>query len=329
MRDKKTVSLDRGWGILLKDLDIEPENVLRRSGLPRDLLAQEQARLTVDEYFALWNALEEEAADPLLPVRIGEAVSSEVFSPPIFAALCSPDLAVATKRMAQYKKLVAPMTLEIVESEKAFSVEKKWDAPTLIPPRILAAVELVVLVRIARIGTREAITPVKVETQCALEPKNEYQEFFGVVPKKTRTNRVTFSAADAHRPFLTASESVWQSFEPELQRRLTKLEASAPLPERVRSVLLESLPSGEASVDIVASRLGLSARALQRKLKPAGTSFKEIVNKAREQLARHYVTNTNLNYAEISFLIGFEEPTSFFRAFREWTGKTPESVRAG
>jgi AraC-like DNA-binding protein len=57
--------------------------------------------------------------------------------------------------------------------------------------------------------------------------------------------------------------------------------------------------------------------------------YKEIVKKTRERLSRHYLTRTDLTYAEISFLVGFGEPSSFFRAFREWTGETPESVRLG
>jgi AraC-like DNA-binding protein len=51
------------------------------------------------------------------------------------------------------------------------------------------------------------------------------------------------------------------------------------------------------------------------------------VRQTREQLARRYITNTNLAYVEVGFLIGYEEPSSFFRAFRDWSGETPESVR--
>ena len=71
----------------------------------------------------------------------------------------------------------------------------------------------------------------------------------------------------------------------------------------------------------------MSPRTLQRNLKQDGTSYKEIVRRTREQLALHYVSSTTLAYPEISFLIGFEEPSSFFRAFKEWTGETPEAVR--
>jgi transcriptional regulator GlxA family with amidase domain len=52
-----------------------------------------------------------------------------------------------------------------------------------------------------------------------------------------------------------------------------------------------------------------------------------IVRHTRKQLARHYVRHTTLGYPEISFLIGFKGPSSFIRAFREWTGEAPETVR--
>lgn len=328
MKDGKAVVLDRGWGIVLRDLDIQPENVLRRAQLPRDLLTREQTQVSVEEYFRLWTALEDEADDPELPIRLGLASTPEAFHPSIFAALCSPDLTVAVKRIAQYKRLIAPVTLTIEDGPGGLFVGKQWDDPVVEVPAVLGATELVFLTQIARIGTREAICPLKVESPYRMEPVAAFEAFFGVMPEPGEKHGVTFSAADARRPFLTASETVWETFEPELRRRLTELEASASLSERVRSVLLESLPSGEASINVTARRLGLSARTLQRRLRPEGTTYKEIVRRTREQLARHYVTKTDLAYVEIGFLLGYEEPSSFFRAFREWTGTTPEQTRS-
>lgn len=327
MTDKKEVSLEREWPIILKDLEVDPGNVLRRAALPRDLFARENVRLSVAEYFRLWNAFEAEADDPILTLRIGQALSPEAFQPPIFAALCSPDLSVAVRRIADYKRLVAPMHVIIEEGADSLFVGLQWDDPTLQPPATLAAMELVFLTQIARIGTRETISPVRVESPYPMQPEEAYETYFGVAPHRGEKDGVTFSAVDAKRPFLTASETLWQTFEPELRRRLTQLDTSAPLEERVRQILLEGLPSGESSIDVTARRLGQSPRTLQRGLKSEGTSYKEVVRRTREQLARHYVTSTKLGYTEIGFLIGYEEPSSFFRAFREWTGQTPESIR--
>jgi len=132
---------------------------------------------------------------------------------------------------------------------------------------------------------------------------------------------------DAARPFLTANEGMWQLFEPDLRRRLSELNAEASLADRVSAVLLELLPSGDASIETVSERLNISKRTLQRRLDGESTSFRDVVNKTREKLARHYLTSTTLSGGEIAFLLGFDDPNSFFRAFKDWTGHTPEGLR--
>lgn len=96
---------------------------------------------------------------------------------------------------------------------------------------------------------------------------------------------------------------------------------------RVREHLFECLPAGEASADTVAERMGLSRRTLQRRLADEGQVFKDIVQEVREELSRHYLHNTELSYGEIAFLVGYDDTSSFFRAFNRWTGTTPEGMR--
>ena len=81
-----TYSLDATWRTLLKDLGVTPANVLRRAGLADDLLQQPSTRLRPEQYYRLWDSIEAEMSDPLLPLRLCEAVRSESFSPPLFAS---------------------------------------------------------------------------------------------------------------------------------------------------------------------------------------------------------------------------------------------------
>jgi AraC-like DNA-binding protein len=80
-------------------------------------------------------------------------------------------------------------------------------------------------------------------------------------------------------------------------------------------------------MEAIAERLALSKRTLQRRLEDEGTSYQVVLRDTRAALALHYLERTRIPAAEISFLLGFEEPNSFFRAFSEWTGQTPEAVR--
>lgn len=329
MRHAPDITLDRGWLIVLRDLGLDPEDVLRHARLPLVMLNQEISRITVADYFRMMGAVELLANDPLLPIKMGQRASPETFSAPVFAALCSSTLAVAVRRIAAHKRLMAPMHLEIRETNHELTATWRWDDPTIVSPRILMSMELVFLTQLARIATRERIQPLRVTCSAPLEPAEAYLEFFGVEPAVAPELSLTFSAQDAHRPFLTASETLWASFQPELQRRSTQLDARAPMRARVRAHLLECLPSGEATLQGIAVRLGVSARTLQRHLAEDGLTFRDVVQATREPLARHYLVNTSLPFREIAFLLGFDEPTSFSRAFREWFGETPESVRTG
>jgi AraC-like DNA-binding protein len=328
MANANSYSVNPGWRLLLKDLGIQPANVLRRANLPGDLFGRENALLNTKEYFRLWRGVEEEAADPTLPIRIGAAISVEAFSPLLFAALCSADLNTALERIAQYKKLVAPMALHVDVGDKATTLKLEWLDSTVEPPVSLVATELVFFVQLSRIATRTRICPLAVTAPNPPEPREEYAEYFGVDLQQGPSPMISFKAKDATLPFLTANEKMWDFFEPDLRKRLSDLDSSATTADRTRAALLELLPSGAASVAAVSERLGTSTRTLQRRLRQENRSFQALLNETREELARHYLKASNFSGAEISFLLGFEDPNSFFRAFHSWTGETPQQARS-
>ena len=327
MHGRNTFPVQAGWKILLTDMGIRPAEVLRRAGLPGDLFGREKAALTSDEYFRLWRGIEEEAADPAMPLRLAESLSAEAFDPPVFAALCSPDLNTALRRLATYKRLICPMALHVRVTSRSTSVELEWLETEWKPPTSLVAAEVVFFVQLARIATRKRIRPTAVKAPVALEPAAAYAHYLGVEGRRGGRPSISFRREDAELPFVTANDAMWRTFEPTLRKRLSELDQAATTADRVRAALVELLPAGNASVEAVSTKLGTSKRTLQRRLNGEARSFQDVLNGTREDLARHYLGTTALTGAEISFLLGFEDPNSFFRAFHAWTGETPESVR--
>lgn len=330
MTPVKTFPVEAGWRTLLKDLGVKPADVMRRAGLPEDLLTRPQAGLSTAEYFSFWRSLEAAVGDPLFPLRLVDAITPEVFSPPIFAALCSPNLRLATQRLSHYKRLVAPMALDVsVDKRGLLSLGPRWLDARVAPPLAVVASELAFFVRLVQLATREPIRAVQVTMPTLPDPLPEYEHYFGTSIRRGKAPSISFSASDAELPFLTANDAVWQVFEPDLRRRLAELDETASTSDRVRNLLLESLPSGQTSMDAIAGRLAMSKRTLQRRLGEDGVTFQSLVNRTREELARHYLSQTTLSNGEISFLLGFEDPNSFFRAFHDWTGCTPDGLRHG
>lgn len=330
MKPKQTFSLDISWRTLLKDFGLNTESILKRAALPNDILARTDQGLTTDEYCRFWRSIETETRDPLFPLRLVDTLSTESFSPPIFAALCSANLMQAVQRLAKYKQLVAPMHLDIdIINDGQLKLTPRWLFNIDAVPHSLEVAELAFFLRLAKIATREKINAINVVLS-ALPAKNllkSYEKFFGAPITAGNAPSITFTSLDALRPFITQSDSMWQVFEPELRRRLSEVDVHSSVAERVRALLLELLPSNAASIDSVAIRLGISRRTLQRKLDEEGENFRTLVNSTREKLARHYLKNTSLPNTEIAFLLGFEDPNSFFRAFHDWTGQTPDSAR--
>jgi AraC-like DNA-binding protein len=319
-------TLDPGIRALLRDLHIPAGRVLRRAQLPAGLLQGGPVALSADEYFRLWAALDAEADDPNLAVAIGQAISVEMFSPPLFAALCSPNLQVAAQRIATYKPLIGPMGVDVTQGRTGLTVTYRWPAG-MTPPQLLATTELVFWVARAGIATRHHVRPARVTAPQLPPDPAATAEYFGVHPRAGPTWSISFATEDAARPFLTENEPMWQFFAPELRRRLADLHAAASAAERVRAALLETLPAGDHTMTTVARSLATSPRTLQRQLQAEGTTFQTVLTGTREHLARHYLTHSAMTTGEIAYLLAYDDTNSFYRAFRTWTGTTPDTVR--
>ena len=143
------------------DLGVHPGNVVSRAGLPADLFARPNVSVSAEQYFRLWDALEIEMGDRPLALEIGQGVSVESFSPPVFAALCSPDLNTAAMRLSRFKPLVGPLALDVEVGPRHTTLAYESIGVRDLPPS-LGLAELVFLVSFARLATREYVVPKRV-----------------------------------------------------------------------------------------------------------------------------------------------------------------------
>ncbi len=318
-------SLSPAARAVVADLGVPLAEVLRVAGLDTDLFSRQPVSLTPAQYYALWRALEEVTQDPVLPVTLSSLIRPETFDPALFAALCSPDLRSAAERIAVHKRLLGPMRLRIDDTAAGMRLTVQWPPGEAAPP-VLVATELLFWVHLARTGTRTRVVPERLTMPHA--PQHEqYVELLGVAIEEGRDTTVTFTPLESRRPFLTADESVWQALEPMLRRRMAELDNGHTTTGRVQALLLELLPAASGTVTGVARRLGLSSRTLQRRLHEEGQSFQSVLDGTRESLAQHYLADPGLPVAEIAFLLGYDDPNSFYRAFQAWTGTTPREAR--
>lgn len=321
-------TVDPAWQTILRDLGIDPAAAITEARLPADLFARENATLTADEFFRLWNAIEACYDRQDFALRLGQMISAEVFHPLFFGALACPNFNVCMQRVSVYKKIVGPFRLDVAEDSRSTSLGFEFLTGASVVPDSMIAMELVFIVGLIRFATREQIVPMHISSTAAQLQGPEFTEYFGVQAVQGKRNLLQFTAADARLPFLTKNARMWEFFEPELKKRLAAVESEISYAERVETVLFELLPTGRSSIEDVSEKLLIPTRTLQRALRAESTSFQQVRNRIRERLAHHYLANSALPGEQISFLLGYDDPKSFARAFRLWTGKSPGKVRS-
>ena len=297
----------RQLGRLFESVGINIGELLRASHQPEDLLSRREIMLTEEEYFRLMEQAGRMATGDEV-IRIATNDGIETFSPPVFAAYCSSDGRNFLTRLAHYKRLVGP--LQFIVITEGLTVPAFW-----------AELEIVFILNLMRKATQADVKPVSVTFQNEVQ-SNVLAEYLGCQPTQGNRNVLTLSQADATLPFITRNESMWQYIEPELRRRLSEMEIDDSMAARVRSALVELLPAGKTTIDFVASKLCMSRRTLQRKLTDEHTTFQQQLNSTRLLLAQNYLRDSERTNDDIAFLLGYEDTTSFLRAFSTWTGQT-------
>lgn len=309
-------------------LRIDPVAVMRRMRFPADFLQNEGRGVTAEDFFAGWEAIIAESGRADAPLFLGQAYARGPFNPAFFAFTCSPTIAIGLERLALFKPLSGPLHLGLRRGDSgALTITKSSNVAAHPLPASFAATELVFLIEAMRTCTGQHVVPRHATLPERLPCHEAVEAFIGCPVAIGGAATLRLGPDDAERILLSADPEQWAQLEPNFRRQMQLQMSDQTMSARVRSVLPEMLPAGEASVQAAASRLRLSIRSLQRALKAEGTRFQDLLDATREDLARRYLADTDLNIEEISYLLAYRDPNSFYRAFHIWTGQTPMSVR--
>jgi len=131
------------------------------------------------------------------------------------------------------------------------------------------------------------------------------------------------------RPNPKQNAALFEQCIKDAQKVIRKRKARLELYSQVRLAIQKCLLAKGASQEDVAAQLKMSVRNLQRRLKEAGTSYQSILDDSREELALKLIADESVPLYEIAFLVGYTEPSAFYKAFKRWTGKRPGDYREG
>lgn len=309
-------------------LNIDQARVLRRAGLSEDFADDPNATASVQDYFRIWEAVAVESDRDDVVLHLAREAAHIQIVPEVIAFSCSPNVETGLRRLAVYKPLIAPVELSVVRTEAGLKVTKRPLFSDVKVPPALAAFDVIYLTELIRITTAKHVCPTCVTLPEIADGTVGMSDYLGVEIAVGDSIDFTIRTDDAALPLLSASTSLWDAYEPRLREALAEVHPRGGIESRVGLALIDLIAGGSATIDAVSRKLGVSRRSLQRELTKEGTSYSKILDSTRASLAYTYLSRDELSIDEISFLLGYKDPNSFYRSFQGWTGKTPSEVRS-
>lgn len=312
----------------LQRLGLDAADLVRLARLPLAMLTEPLA-LNTRQYFALWQAMHELTGDAAIGLQLAAALPAGQLPPSLLAAYHARDYRDALQRMARYKQLCAPERLRLSEAGDSCLIEMEWLTTEQSEPAVLVDASMAALLALGRHGTGKAIRAQRVDLARPQRDASAHEAFFGCrVHFDAPRNGLHLHRADLARRFTAYNTELLDLLTPALDQALAERQRAHSFSDTVRWLLVRQLGGGRPDIPGVARELGVSERTLQRRLGSEGTSFQLLLTAARRARAHELLADAALELNEVAFLLGYEDQSSFFRAFRLWEGATPSHWRA-
>ena len=311
---------------------VDVGRLISAAGIDRRLVADHDARLGSEQMFAVWGAAQKAVRDEIIGLRVAELVPFGAYRALDYLLMASPTLREAIELSVRYFHLAnggADLRLCGARGGRACLEIHNAGAPR---EHLRRSVEYTfgVLLNRFRLATGVHLRPVEVHFSFEAPPavRDYHRVFQAPVRFNQPVNQLVFDEAALGLPHPGADPWLCELLEHHARGALRRLPGGGgDFLAQVRRALGAALRRGDAKVASVARELALSERSLQRRLNSEGTSFREVLDEVRSDLALRLLGEGGADVREVAFTLGFSEPSAFHRAFKRWTGKTPVAYR--
>lgn len=315
----------RGYGVC-------PESILERTGMDATLLTVPDARFPAMNVRRFWEAIISATGDELIGMRCGQEMQVSALHGLGLAIITSHSLAQVLDLTARYCKVIST-TMEASLSHDASG--SCLYVRTLHGYEAKHAALLMVLAFIHRQASslsQHPVTPLEAHIQmprATAEMHERLNACFGceVVTDDPGRDFIRFSYADVMEPYAGANAMLREANEQVVRQYLNRVRQYS-FTARVEELIQSLLKAGEGiRITDIAKKLNLSSRTLQRRLEGEGSTFADLAEKHRKQLAHDALAHTEMTITEIAYTIGFSDPSNFSRTCTRWFGCSPAAYR--
>lgn len=317
---------------LLIDDDVDIDELFAHAGVPVQRMLEPDGFIGSREVVAITNSAKLLTNDPALGLHLGEEIGIEMLDVVGMLVSTAPTGRSAIQSFLQYSRLVsalgraelieegddARLILHLVDEVReinAYCAELVWACAWNVIRRLVKGE-----FSLRRINI------------CGPAPdwQDEYPRVFGEEVEfvfEAAENSIVFDRRMLDLPMARHAPGLYQRLQEQAARRL----ASRPQPESTCATVLSLIDEhiGKRLLDLptIAEYMGLSPRTLQRRLKEEGSSFQVLYDARRLQIAREQLLEHSTDIETIAAMLGYSEPANFYRAFKSWSGLSPNEYR--
>ena len=312
---------------------IAAEPLLNKAGLQPYQINRDDGWVPFESHASFLESASQELDDPCYSLKLARRIDPRDFGALGYVGLSSRTFHDALLNLERYLLVVT----------EAWKIKLVMEKRTVIIQQIPSqnsfyhhpqAVELTagILVNMYQFFIAQTLAPIEVQFVHALPSASELarcEELLGCRVRFGQQHcRVVLDRKSLLLPISSADDRLLKILlaycEQVIQQHKT---ANATLIGSIRRKIIDLLPSGRAKAKLVACELGLTERTMHRRLAEQGTSFSELHESLRRELAKKYLRDHALTLQQIAFLLGYSDQSAFSVAFRRWTGQSPKQAR--
>jgi len=312
-------------------LGLDTSQILRAAGLGRATLENPDVRLPAEQVDALWRKAYELSGDPNLALHAIEVLPFGEYRVIDFLGSSAPTIGMALVKVSDYFPLIrnGEIGLPYTVTETQVTVGLEAPACPSAISRPYAEYTLAAVFLRTRIATNQRYPLLRVEfTHPRPEDISEHERIFECpVVFGAGACQLVMARDVWDTPRIGGDPALFSVLDTHAKLLLDQLPNPAEIVSQVRQAIESELRGGHPQLESIARRLLMAPRTLQRRLRDQGLVFNDVLDAMRFRAARTYLAQPDVAVAEVAYLLGFAEQSSFNRAFRRWSGQTPTQYR--
>ena len=304
-------------------LDHDTADILQEAGIDPELLNDPGARVASEKMSSFYEIVGRVTGDEAIGLRLAERLTPGSMHVLGYSLFASRTLLTFFNRCARFFRLIslaANASTELRDGRLVYVLKVQEEMPALRQDAFIATV-----LRFARMAYRSSFSPilVKLRRPPPKESLAQFEDYFCCpIEYDCEQLEMHIAKTDYQQPLRGANSEIVRHHDQIAMEYIARFDDQQIIP-RIQATIVKMLPDGDVSVDAVAGELGMSNRNLQRQLQNEGSTFNAVLDDMRRYLAIRYLRKGRHSIKEISYLLGYKDPSNFSRAFRRLTEKSP------